>query len=169
MIQKKICMLGAFAVGKSSLVTRYARNMFSEKYHTTIGVKVDKKTVQIGEKELHLILWDLAGEDDFHQVRTSYLRGSSGCVLVVDGTRRTTFETALMLRQRMIDAIGEVPFVLLLNKVDLTDEWELDEDAVAELIAKGVHVVRTSAKTGCGVEDVFLNLAKKMTEDEPWA
>src|ERR1051325_7234218 len=74
LIQKKICMLGAYAVGKTSLVARFVRSIFSEKYHTTIGVKIDKKTLRVDDQELSLILWDLAGEDDFYQVRMSYLR-----------------------------------------------------------------------------------------------
>lgn len=169
MIQKKVCMLGAFAVGKSSLVTRFTHNTFSEKYLTTVGVRVEKATLQIGEKAVHLILWDLAGEDDFHQVRTSYLRGASGCLLVVDGTRRATLDTACLLRQRTLDAIGPVPFVLLLNKADLAHEWEVGEDAVAKLRTAGLWVIRTSAKIGQGVEEAYRTLARHMLEEQSWA
>jgi small GTP-binding protein len=169
MIQKKVCMLGAFAVGKSSLVTRFTHNTFSEKYLTTIGVRVDKAILQIGEKAVHLILWDLAGEDDFHQVRTSYLRGASGCLLVVDGTRRATLETAWLLWQRTRDAIGPVPFVLLLNKADLAHEWEVEKDAVAELTTAGLEVIRTSAKTGQGVQEAHVTLARQMLDEQSWA
>ena len=97
-IQKKICMLGAYAVGKTSLVARFVRSIFSEKYHSTVGVKIDKKTVTIGEQETTLILWDLAGEADFYHVRMSYLRGSAGYLLVADGLRRTSLEKAIELQ-----------------------------------------------------------------------
>lgn len=73
MLQKKICMLGAFAVGKTSLVARCVHSTFSEKYHTTVGVKVDTKPLTYNGQDLNLVLWDLAGEDEFHQVRTTYL------------------------------------------------------------------------------------------------
>src|SRR5207344_2519833 len=98
MIQKKICMLGAFAVGKTSLVSRYVRSIFSDKYHSSVGVKVDKKLVVMGDEQLDLLLWDLYGEDEFQKIRPTYLRGSSGYVLVADGTRRETLEKAVGLQ-----------------------------------------------------------------------
>ena len=87
MLQKKICMLGGFGVGKTSLVSRFVSSMFSDKYLTTVGVKVDKKTVPIDSGEMTLMLWDIYGQDEFQTVRDSYLRGASGYLLVADGTR----------------------------------------------------------------------------------
>jgi small GTP-binding protein len=159
MVQKKVCMLGAFAVGKTSLVTRSVHSIFSEKYLTTLGVKIDKKPLQLGEKMVELILWDIAGEDDFHQIRLSYLRGAAGCMLVVDGTRRASLETALQLHRRMVDTLGDIPCVLLLNKVDLSETWELQAQDEAELKAQGFPVIKTSAKTNVGVEEAFTTLA----------
>ena len=163
MVQKKICMLGAYAVGKTSLVARFVHSIFSDKYLTTVGVKIDKKVVQLDGQEVTLILWDLAGEDEYQQVRMTYLRGSAGYLLVADGTRRATFEKALELQKRAESEIGKVPFALLvLNKSDLADEWELSEDEIASLEREGWSVIRTSAKTGAGVEEAFLQLAGKM-------
>ena len=90
MIQKKICMLGGYAVGKTSLVSRYVSSMFSEKYMTTIGVKIDKKGVDTEKDRVELVIWDIYGQDDFQKVRMSYLRGASGYLLVLDGTRGGT-------------------------------------------------------------------------------
>lgn len=162
MIQKKICMLGSFAVGKTSLVARFVRSIFSDKYHTTVGVKIDKKQVQVEDKLVNLILWDLYGEDEFQKVHMSYLRGASGYLLVVDGTRRETLEKALVLQQRTEEAIGKVPFVIVLNKTDLKENWEVDERTITELVNKGCHVFHSSAKTGQGVEEAFATLAKQM-------
>ena len=160
-IQKKICMLGAYAVGKTSLVARFVRSIFSEKYHSTVGVKIDKKTVTIGEQETTLILWDLAGEDDFYQVRMSYLRGSAGYLLVADGLRRTSLEKAIELQQRAESEIGDVPFILVINKLDLMDQWEIKATDISELSAKQWQMVSTSAKSGVGVEEVFRDLTLK--------
>lgn len=162
MIQKKVCMLGAFAVGKTSLVSRFVRSLFSEKYHTTVGVKVDKKVVAVGEEQVNLLLWDLYGEDDFQKLRTSYLRGSSGYVLAVDGTRRETLEKAVILQSRAREALGDVPFVLVLNKADLVDKWEVEDSAIEELVGQGWSTFKTSAKTGEGVEEAFLALARRI-------
>lgn len=164
MIQKKVCMLGAFAVGKTSLVSRYVKSIFSEKYHTTVGVKIDKKLVDVAGHRVNLILWDLHGEDEFQKVRTSYLRGSSGYILVADGTRRATLDTALSLHHRAKETIGHVPFILLLNKADLKAEWEVEQPALDALTAQGWTLMETSAKAGEGVEQAFLHLAGMMTE-----
>ena len=164
MIQKKICMLGTFAVGKTSLVARFVKSIFSEKYHTTVGVKIDKKTVTLGEQELALVLWDIHGEDEFQKIRQSYLRGTAGYLLVADGTRRATLETAQSLQQNVEGIVGKVPFILLLNKCDLTDEWEIEPAAIEALTARGWTVMNTSAKTGQGVEEAFTLLARKLLE-----
>lgn len=164
MLQKKICMLGAFAVGKTSLMMRFVRSIFSDKYHTTIGVKIDKKELTIGTQQVNLVLWDLAGEDEFLQVHMSYLRGSSGCLFVADGTRAVTLDTARSLQKKVEAAIGPVPFVLMLNKSDLTAGWEIGEGPLADLREKGWDVIKTSARSGLGVEDAFLILTKKILE-----
>jgi small GTP-binding protein len=164
MVQKKICMLGGFAVGKTSLVTRFIDSSFSEKYYTTVGVRIEKKALQLDGKEWHLIVWDLAGEDEFLQIRPSYLRGSSGYLLVADGTRRATLDAAMKIQQRVRDTIGDVPFVLMLNKSDLTDEWEVTERTIGALSRMGWTWLKTSAKTGAGVEEAFLTLVGKMME-----
>jgi len=164
MIKKKICMLGAFAVGKTSLVQQYVYSIFSEKYHTTVGVKVDKKKISLEEREIDLILWDLHGEDGFQEVRMSYLRGASGCLYVIDGTRRATLDVALDLRKRAEDAIGVVPFILVFNKWDLEQEWEIDQPTMDRLAEEGAVVIRTSAKTGQQVEEAFRSLAEMMLE-----
>ena len=100
MIKKKICMIGAYAVGKTSLVEKHVHSIFSDKYHTTVGVKIDKKAMAVGGERIDLIIWDLHGEDDFQAVRMSYLKGSSGAFYVVDGTRWATLEVALKLKAR---------------------------------------------------------------------
>ena len=162
--QKKICMVGAFATGKTSLVTRFVKSIYSDIYHTTVSVRIDKKSIKVRENEFQLLLWDLHAEDEFQNVRISYLRGLSGYILVVDGTRRYTLDQAILLQQRLEEIIGKVPFVIILNKSDLTDEWEIDDAVVDELAQRGWTVIKGSAKTGLGVEESFLTLANKIGE-----
>jgi small GTP-binding protein len=162
-LQKKICMLGGFSVGKTSLVKRFVASVFSETYLTTVGVKIDKKTVDLGDRAVNLILWDVAGEDDVSTVRMSYLRGSAGYVLVADGTRLSTLEVALSLRARVEAELGALPFVLLLNKSDLQDQWAIDSAKMDELRQTGWSVRPSSARTGEGVEDAFKELAARVT------
>jgi hypothetical protein len=164
MIQKKVCMVGAFATGKTSLVARFVSSIYSEAYQTTVGVKIDKKSINLADREVNLLLWDVQGEDDFQKLRLSYLRGLSGYLLVVDGTRSATLEKAFALQEIIEETVGKLPFILILNKSDLLDEWEIDATATDELSKKGWIVIQGSAKTGLGVEEAFLTLAKKMVE-----
>ena len=127
MIQKKVCMLGTFAVGKTSLVRRFVESIYSDKYHTTIGVKIDKKLVQLENSELMLILWDIEGTENEFELRKSYLRGAAGYLLVADGTRQDTLYKALALQTRVEEIIGSLPFLLLMNKADLADQWSISE------------------------------------------
>jgi small GTP-binding protein len=162
MRQKKVCMLGGFAVGKTSLVSRYVSSIFSDSYLTTVGVKIDKKAVSLDGGPMNLMLWDIYGEDEFQTVRDSYLRGASGYLLVADGTRYATLETVVTLQQRAEAVIGRVPFLLLMNKSDLDRDWQVDERALVKLAERGWPVVKTSAKSGAGVEDAFVKLARAM-------
>jgi small GTP-binding protein len=163
MIQKKICMLGSFSVGKTSLVARYVSSVFSEKYLTTVGVKIDKKALAIDGIDVTLMLWDIYGEDDFQKLRLSYLRGASGYLLVVDGTRRATLDVALALEQKVREEVGALPFIVCLNKADLRPSWEIDVDSLADRArAGGWDVVNTSAKLGTGVDEAFSLLTRRM-------
>jgi len=162
MLQKKVCMLGGFGVGKTSLVSRFVSSMFSDKYLTTVGVKVDKKTVPIDSGEMTLMLWDIYGQDEFQTLRDSYLRGASGYLLVADGTRHATLDTATALQQKAESVVGRVPFMLLLNKADLDADWQVNERALWKLAEQGWTVLKTSAKTGAGVDDAFAKLAREM-------
>jgi len=164
MINKKICMLGSFSVGKTSLVRRFIDSLFSDKYHTTVGVKVDKKQLEIEGQVVNLMLWDLAGEDEFNKLQASFLRGSSGFLIVIDGTRAATLDKALELHQRISPDFPNASFVLALNKADLKDEWELDMDKVQSLMEQGWAVFETSAKSGECVEDIFKTLSRAMLE-----
>jgi len=164
-IQKKICMVGAFGVGKTSLVARYVRSIFSEKYQTTVGVKIDKKIVQSRGEEVTLMLWDLAGEDALTTVKPAQLKGASGYILVVDGLRRQTLDAVIDLQRRVAEAIATVPFVCVLNKADRRETWEVQPADLEPLVAQHWTLVETSAKTGSGVEELFQTLTDAMMQE----
>jgi small GTP-binding protein len=162
MLQKKICMLGSFSVGKTSLVRRFVESIFSDAYQTSIGVKIDKKVVRSGNEDVTLVLWDIHGEDVYQKIRMSYLRGMSAYLLVADGTRRQTLDDALALNERVVEEAGKVPAILVINKSDLAEKWEIDAARESELTAAGWTIIRTSAKTGDSVEEVFSKLTAAM-------
>ena len=164
MIKKKVCMVGLFGVGKTSLVRRFVESMFSDRYLTTVGVKIDRKDVVAGDQTVTLAIWDIAGEDDQTEFRLSNVRGASGYILVADGCRRASLEKAVDLQRRIEAAIGSTPFVLVVNKADLRNEWEIQPDEIAALTGEGWNAFEASAKTGDAVEQVFLKLTTDMLE-----
>ncbi len=162
-IQRKVCMLGATAVGKTSLVRRFVESMFSERYQATIGVKIDRKLIELDGTSISLLLWDLQGEDDLQRVRLSYLRGASGLIFVADGTRPETLTTAKSIQEGAREVVGDLPSVLLLNKADLVDQWRIDDPAVASAGMDTVATLRTSAKEGHNVDAAFETLVREIS------
>ena len=160
-------MLGYYGVGKTSLVSQFVNHLFADKYQTTVGVKIDKKTVDMQGQDVTLMLWDVAGEEDHAPIKLSHVRGASGYLLVVDGLRGKTLDAALNIQQRVESEIGSRPFLLLVNKADERASWEVQDAALADLAARGWTVLETSAKTGAKVEEAFLTLAAGMlAQDE---
>ncbi|WP_206675255.1 Rab family GTPase [Mariprofundus sp. NF] len=155
-------MLGSFAVGKTSLIRRFIVSIFEEKYQTSVGVKVDKKQISIDNHQLNMMLWDLAGEDTFNSLQQNFLRGSSGFILVADGTRSSSLEKSLELYERIRSDYPEAAFILVLNKVDLKDHWQITDDQIEALKEDGWRIFLTSAKTGEQVELIFEALGRLM-------
>ena len=166
MIHKKICLLGGFGVGKTSLVSQFVHSIFSDKYLTTIGVKIEKKSVSLPGTRVEMVIWDMYGHDDFQKLRVSYLRGASGYLLVADGTRRATLDTVMEVQRLAEETLGRVPFILAVNKADLRSQWEIDEEAIENRRRAGWRVLETSAKTGEMVDGAFATLARDMVAVE---
>ncbi len=168
-IQKKICLLGDMAVGKTSLIRRFIHNVFTEQYTVTIGVNVSRKTVVVttpqGIVTMTMILWDLSSSESFSVMRESYLRGASGALLVGDLTRPGSFDflTHYANQMRMINP--ESKLILAANKIDLlpnqTDIHRYADQFAVKLNAKCYY---TSAKTGTAVEEVFRELGRNLAE-----
>lgn len=162
MLSRKIAMLGMWGVGKTSLVQRYVHSIYDEKYHSTLGVKVDKKIVQRADGQpMTLLLWDIAGAEDRFSVPLTYIRGAAGYLLVIDATRPETLDRALDLVEAVEQGIGALPFVAMINKADLG--WRISEAAVHERLAGRARVIlQSSAMTGENVEASFLALAEEL-------
>lgn len=155
-------MLGSLSVGKTSLVEQYVNSIFSDKYLSTVGVKISKKGVDIEGTSVSLVLWDMEGKDEYTDINMQYLRGSMGFFVVADLTRLDTFDAALKLRKIALGMLGhDVPNILLLNKSDLPD-WEVGDEHMEKAAASGIKILRTSAKTKLAVEEAFETLARDM-------
>ncbi len=163
--RKKVAMIGAPMVGKTSLVRRFVHGVFSESYLSTIGVRIERKTSS-DDRDSELVVWDLHGEEETRGLRSSHLRNLSGYVLVADGTAPWTLDEAIAVQKRTVEIVGDVPFVLLVNKVDLTATWSVGVDQVQRLEDRGWTVLLTSAKNGEGVAEAFDFLIARMSDRE---
>lgn len=157
---KKICLLGDFAVGKTSLIRRFVYNEFSESYLTTIGVHITKKEILLGGDRLVLIIWDLAGNDGFQKTAASYLAGAAGAIFVGDLSRSETM-SGIPSQMRMFEESNPgSPGVIVFNKTDLlpgpVNPMQTSREAG---IPEGAPVFLTSCKTGENVGSVFDSLA----------
>ena len=161
MMQKKICMLGGFAVGKTSLVSRFVRSIFSDKYLTTVGVKIDKKPMAVDGQDVTLMLWDLYGQDDFQSVQETHLRGTAGYLLVVDGTRPATLDTARELQPRTrADRAARCRSWSSSTRPTWPPSGASTTAPWLPRSSGTPAVLRTSAKTGDGVEEAFVTLTR---------
>ena len=159
MIQKKICLLGATGVGKTSLVKKYVEGIFSEKDLTSIGVKVDKKELQLPTTAVQFMLWDIEGIDRYCGFQPKYLRGASAYILVADQTRSQSLIEGYEIQQ-MVQEITDIPGVLAINKSDLNEEWHWSEHEIEQIRSSFALSFKTSAKTGENVEQMFTQLAE---------
>jgi small GTP-binding protein len=166
-INKKVCLLGDFAVGKTSLVRRFVYERFEDKYLSTIGVKVSRKVMVVNHQDrlvdLAIILWDLAGSEEFDQLRGSYLRGAAGVVLVCDLTRPETFHHLPSYWNDLRRVCPTAQVILAANKIDLTDDLRIPSSEIDAYAASlKIPHYQTSAKSGNQVETLFRQLGQLM-------
>ena len=161
-ISKKIAILGSHAVGKTSLISRFVYHKFPENYLTTIGLKVDKKTVEIDDYRIDMVIWDIAGQDNMARIPHYYLNGCSGVIFVYDLSRPLTYENLESQLSVLKGIVGEKAEILIAgNKSDLLTEEEIAE-RLNSVPAKTDMV--TSAKMGNNVEALFHTLARKLVK-----
>lgn len=161
MSSKKVILTGSFGVGKTSLFNQFIFSRFSDRYLTTIGVKVNKKVVNINGREVPLLIWDIAGEVAQDKVPNTYFLGASGIIYVFDLTRPLTYKNIKEDLEYLQDLLPGVLVKVVGNKKDLVDEAEISK--VREECAMPIDIV-TSAKTGENVEALFNNLAGELIE-----
>lgn len=167
-VTSKVCVVGDFAVGKTSVVERFVTNQFSEKYLSTVGVKIDTKEIEFPALALthKLVIWDVAGSEEFGPAEMAYLRGASGYIFVADGTRPATLKAVERLQSQIAEAHGPAPAVLLVNKRDLTADWDVSDERFDALATNFGDAYRTSAKTGDDVERAMTRLAELIIEND---
>ncbi|MFM9264289.1 Rab family GTPase [Tychonema sp. BBK16] len=172
-ISKKMCMIGDFGVGKTSMIRRFVDRQFSDQYLSTVGVKISRKSIVLEnstKQEIvtaQLLIWDLEGHTKFKGIAPTYLQGAGGVLIVADVSRSETVERISEHIQLFSSVNPKGSIIIALNKVDLIDEEKLALLVdIAHSIAqdKVVAVYTTSAKTGKDVDEIFHKLAYTMVE-----
>ena len=168
-ISKKICLVGDFSVGKTSLIRRFVEDKFSDRYLSTVGVKISRKYIELAtptvNRSIHLLIWDLEGQTKFQSIAANYLKGASGSIIVADLTRPETLDHLQKHLDLFLSVNPQGLAMIAFNKSDLAIEEKLARiiqlynfDTHPQVIATYV----TSAKTGDYVDTMFTQLAEKM-------
>jgi small GTP-binding protein len=169
---KKICLLGDPAVGKTSLIRRYVFDMFDDKYITTIGTKVTKKTVMVAPTasrsgvKITLLIWDILGQREYQRLHPVYYQGAEGALIVCDCTRKETIGSLETWVTSFKNVVGPVPVVFLMNKSDLVESDKFDRTEIEALSKQhSAPYLPTSAKIGLNVEKAFLTVSEALARN----
>jgi small GTP-binding protein len=164
-IQKKICLLGASSVGKTSLVKKFVKGIFDEKYLTSIGVKVDKKIVSVEKQEVQLMLWDIEGYDRYNVFQDKYLRGASGYIIVVDQSRKSSLLEGIDIHT-LVRKVSNLPPISAINNIDQQANCLFEDVRIKQYFSLIDLQFNTSAKSGDNVEDMFEAIADLTLKDD---
>jgi small GTP-binding protein len=170
--KKKICLIGDFGVGKTSLIRRFVDGHFSENYMSTVGVQVSQKDLEVPanssqvRQKLRLMIWDLEGSTKFQGIARQYIEGSHGAIVVADGNRQESIDhlaghLALLCSLKTQD----IKVIVAFSKADLVEERAARDLLLGSWLPSGERVLAaylTSAKTGKNVEASFQHLAKSL-------
>ncbi|CAH1985886.1 unnamed protein product [Acanthoscelides obtectus] len=142
------------------MIQRYCKGTFTKDYKKTIGVDFLERQIEVDGEEVRLMLWDTAGQEEFDAITKAYYRGAQACVLAFSTVDRESFEAAHSWKLKVENECGEIPTVIVQNKIDLMDHSVVNPEE-AELLARalGCRLIQTSVKEDLNVGAVFRHLA----------
>jgi Ras-related protein Rab-5C len=161
--EAKVVLLGAAAVGKTSLLARATDGEFTPDRPATVGASYTTKRVKLDQAIAQLQVWDTAGQERFRTLAPMFYRGAMVCILVFSVTEPQSLTDVRKWAEEVTTQLEDVPaFVIVGNKVDLEDE-RLVTPAVAQAVADDLNAeyCEASAKTGQGISDIFRAVAQK--------
>ncbi|XP_067935631.1 ras-related protein Rab-23-like [Watersipora subatra] len=165
-ISLKVVIVGNGAVGKSSMIQRYCKGIFTKDYKKTIGVDFLEKELEFEGEEVRLMLWDTAGQEEFDAITRAYYRGAQACVLAFSITDRHSFEAIDSWKAKVEQEVGEIPMVLVQNKMDLApDAVVTDEESESTAKRLKLRLYKTSVKDNMNIDAVFEYLTEKYISD----
>lgn len=161
----KVVVVGDGAVGKSSMIQRYCKGVFTKDYKKTIGVDFLERLTEVSGREARLMLWDTAGQEEFDAITRAYYRGAQVCVLAFSTIDRDSFLALETWKKKVEAEVDEIVMCIVQNKIDLIDEACMTSEEV-DALAKQLRLklFRTSVKENFNVDQVFEYLTDKHLE-----
>ena len=160
----KVVVIGDSGVGKSSICTRYTKNMYNDMFITTIGVDFECHTISLDDKIIKLQIWDTAGQERFNAITNSFYRGAHGIIIVFDVTNWESFSNVQKWLKEIELREPDVPYKLIVgNKCDQNSKRVITFEAANEYANKlNIPYLETSAKVSVNVDQAFLNMASEI-------
>jgi small GTP-binding protein len=163
-VSRKICLVGEFGVGKTSLIRQFVDRQFSDQYLSTVGVKISRKMVEFedSDRAVQLMIWDIEGRNGFRAIAASYLQGAMGAILVCDVTRPTTLQSLPEHIQQFLSINPNGKVIIAINKADLVTAEEVEPLLRSPLLTEINAIIATyptSAKSGKNVDLIFQTLS----------
>jgi len=162
----KYIIVGDTSVGKSNLLMRFTYNKFTEDYQATTGVEFGVKNIEIKGQIYRIQIWDTAGQESFISITRSYYKNCVCAMVVYDITNSDSFQHVRNWIEDIREHSPQTVLIFLIgNKIDLEEKRVISYDEGNEFAIKnGIFFYETSAKTGVGIEDVFLNSVKEISK-----
>lgn len=160
----KVIVVGNGQVGKTSMITRFAKGIFTNEYKKTIGVDFLEKKMYLtmtGE-DITFLLWDTAGQEEYDAITRTYYKGAGACILAFSTTDKASFDAVESWEKKVRDECGNIAMVLVQNKVDLMDDAQMEAKDVEHLAKKlKLKLYRTCVKDDLNISEVFMHLGQE--------
>ncbi|XP_003390188.1 PREDICTED: ras-related protein Rab-23-like [Amphimedon queenslandica] len=163
----KVVVVGNGAVGKSSMIRRYCKGVYTQDYKKTIGVDFLEREIEVDDDNVRLMVWDTAGQEEFDSITKAYYRGAQVCVLAFSTTDKDSFDAIERWKNKVEAECGAIVMVVVQNKIDLIDESAVSAEDVEALTKRlKLHLFRTSVKENFNIDEVFLYLSRKFLSQQ---
>lgn len=162
----KLVLFGNVSVGKTSLIDRFVNDKFESDYTSTLGYNVFEKSLTVDEINISFIIFDIGGQEQFAELRKKYATGAKAALLVYDITNKDSFNNIENWHTDLMEFTDKASFILVGNKVDLSDERQVEKEEGMDLSdkLKADGFFETSAKNSIDVDSAFLKLAEILVE-----
>lgn len=162
----KIILVGDSGTGKSTFLTKYINNSFTDMFISTIGVDFTTTKISLDGMSIKLQIWDTAGQERFRTITTTYYRGAHGIMVMFDLTCHDSFmNISNWISDIKTYTMQNVPILLVGTKCDKVNDIQVSREEITQMVQSyGLEYIETSAKTDVNVVNSFDKLTKKINE-----